>query len=315
MRIAILTSGGDAPGMNATVLNLVKYAIKQNHIPFLVFKGFYGLVNDDMIEMNLESLNWDYLNQQGSFIYSSRYPDFKNKYTLAIDNLRNRQIDYVIVIGGNGSYLGAKLLADNGIKTVFIPSTIDNDVEFTERTIGFSSCEQEVVDNVLKLQKTFETHNNICFVEVMGRYCSDLTIAAGLVTHPTLCITHQNKLSIEDAVKTIYKKYADTAYAIVLVTEHLYDDFEKNSIMESLKLNCGCDVRWNILGYVQRGANPDWFDVYLAHKMSEVAINSINQDKQNVAIVYKNSNVMSLNFEELESLEKFSLKDLELINE
>ena len=315
MKVAILTSGGDAPGMNACVLQFIDYARKNNLEPYVVTQGFKGLVYNQIFTPECLNINWDYASIPGSIIKSARFPNFKDEYKKAIKNLKEHQIEYLVVVGGNGSFLGAKLLSGNGIKTIFIPSTIDNDVDFTEKTIGFSSCCQEVVNTSLKIKQTFKTHNNICLIEIMGRYCSDITIASSLVIKPSLCLTHENKMSVNEITEIIKQRYQKDEYAIITLTEHLYSIEEKQEILKSLAQTCHCDTRLDVLGYVQRGASPDWNDIYLANLMAVNAVLDIINNKVNQAIVLKNGQVTSLQYNELSKVEKLGEKELSLIND
>lgn len=287
MKIAILTSGGDAPGMNAVIVNLIHDAFSSHHEVFLIDDGYEGLL-DNKFSLVKNSTQYDeYLNKAGSFIYCSRSPRFINEYHLGLDNLSQHSIDYLIVIGGNGSYKGTQLLA-SGIKTIFIPASIDNDVDFSSYSIGFASATQEIVQQSRKLISTFKTHKNIIFLEVMGRYCPDLAIAASNIIHPALTLTRKNKLSISDVVQQLTNYYQKHQFALVIVSEYVYSQDETNQIISMTQQSTGCQARWNVLGYVQRGADVCQQDINAAKQMAQLAINQINQGNSNVAIYYAN---------------------------
>lgn len=316
MRIAILTSGGDAPGMNACVLNLLHHGFQNHHEMFLVMQGLKGLYENQIMPVNENTLNWDYLNQAGSFIYSSRFPEFINEYSTCVNNLKDNQIDVLIVIGGNGSLEAAKLLSNHSIKTIFIPATIDNDVNFTDQTIGFNSCVQEVVNDFYKLKKSFETHNNICWVEVMGRHCSDIAMDLSLAVHPDVCLTHENKMSPQDIVQWIWSKYEQQGYAMVVASEYVYSHEEQLLILSTLKMQSHkqVDPRRIVIGHLQRGADVVASDLILSHKLAYQAIIAINQQVTNVAVYAVNQQIKTTNYSELTELKRDYQTELGIID-
>lgn len=298
MKIAILTSGGDAPGMNAAIINLIHYGMQQNYEIYLIEDGYEGLLDNKFLVVDDENKYDEYLTQAGSFIYSSRSKRFMHDYVLAINNLKQHQIDYLIVIGGNGSYLGVQLLKSE-IKTIFIPASIDNDINFSDYSLGFASATQEIVIQAEKLRSTFRSHKNIVFLEVMGRYCSDLANAASKQINPTLVLTHEHKLSVTAIVNLIDEWYKKNHYGIVIVSEYVYSNEEKQLIIERLQKKILCQVRWNVLGYSQRGALVQSYDLSIAKKMANLAIEQIVQNKSNVAICQENNELLAKSYQTL----------------
>lgn len=298
MKIAILTSGGDAPGMNAAIINLIHYGMQRNYEIYLIEDGYEGLLDNKFLVVDDENKYDEYLTQAGSFIYSSRSKRFMHDYVLAINNLKQHQIDYLIVIGGNGSYLGVQLLKSE-IKTIFIPTSIDNDINFSDYSLGFASATQEIVIQAEKLRSTFRSHKNIVFLEVMGRYCSDLANAASKQINPTLVLTHEHKLSVTAIVNSIDEWYKKNHYGIVIVSEYVYSNEEKQLIIERLQKKILCQVRWNVLGYSQRGALVQSYDLSIAKKMASLAIEQIVQNKNNVAICQENNELLAKSYQTL----------------
>lgn len=316
MRIAVLTSGGDAPGMNACILNLLHHGFMKYHEMFLVMRGLKGLYENQIMQVDENNLNWDYLNQAGSFIFSARFPEFINDYEVCIKNLQDSQIDVLVIIGGNGSLEAAKLLTNHGIKTLFIPATIDNDVNFTDATIGFQSSVQEVVNDFYKLKKSFETHNNICWVEVMGRHCSDIAINTGLAVHPDLCLTHQNKLSLEEVVQQVWQKYQFQGYAMIIASEYVYSYEEQLIVLSTLKKQSEnqVDPRRIVIGHLQRGADVVANDLILANRLAASAILAVDQGFFDAAIYTLNNEIKITNYQDLTEHKRDYQAELGIIN-
>lgn len=289
MKIGILTSGGDAPGMNACVINLIK-SLSENNQVYLVLEGFKGLLDNSFVEAKPSNEYDAYYSLGGSFIYSSRCNNFVEDIHLAINNLQNNEIDCLIVIGGSGSYEGAKLLKQKGIKVLFIPATIDNDINISHTVLGFSSATQEIVNDYFKIKNTFKTHKNICFIEVMGRHCKDLATTSFLATDANYLITHSNVVKLLDEmvsdIKNIYKK---DQYAIILVSEYSIDGTFKNQLLTKLKNELQCNPKWLVLGHLQRGVNPNYIDLNLAKEFAIEASNLVSKESFNKAIVIEDN--------------------------
>ena len=181
-KIAVLTSGGDAPGMNAAIRGVVRAALAEGLEVFGIYDGYQGLYNNKIQQLNRYSVS-DIINRGGTFLGSARFPEFKDPAVRekCAEILRSHGIDALVVIGGDGSYMGAKLLTEeHGFPCVGIPGTIDNDVAGTDYTIGYETALQTAVDAIDRLRDTSSSHQRISIVEIMGRHCSDLTISAGI---------------------------------------------------------------------------------------------------------------------------------------
>src|SRR5690606_1283669 len=181
MRIAVLTSGGDAPGMNAAIRAAVRNGIEQGHEVFGIWDGYRGLLEDRFFQLTSKDVS-GMLSVGGTMLGTSRVPEFKEVpvQMVAYDNLKNRGIDDLIVIGGDGSYRGALALHELGFQTVGIPGTIDNDVYGTDYTIGFHTALNTIVDAIDKLRDTSSSHRRCSIIEVMGRTSGDLALYAGI---------------------------------------------------------------------------------------------------------------------------------------
>lgn len=304
-KIAILTSGGDAPGMNVAIRSVVKQALALGIEPFLIFEGYKGLVENKIFPAQNFNVD-DYISRGGSFIYSARFPEFKKEEIrkLAKKNLSDQGIDSLIVIGGDGTYQGAQKLHELGIKTVCLPGTIDNDISSTDFTIGFDSALNTIVEAVDKIRDTSLSHARCYVVEIMGNLCGDLTLYAGFATGAEVVITPQNKMSPEE-IATVVKKQTfekNKRSVLILTTEHLYENL-KNLAMEIEKIS-GVETRSSILGYIQRGGKPSAFERVLATFMGIKAVELIFEHKSGLAIGFKEGKIKYFPILEALSIDK-----------
>lgn len=296
MRIAILTSGGDAPGMNVAIRGAVRYGIKRGHTFLGVYNGFQGLVEDQFIELNHERMS-GVISMGGTFLKTARYPEFKeDKYKeIAAENLKKRGVDGLIVIGGDGSYGGALSLVKYGIKVVTIPGTIDNDIYGTDFTLGFHTALDTIVDAMDKLRDTSVSHQRCSIIEVMGRNCGDLALYAALSGGAEFIVTPENNIPKEEIIEKLkHYKREDRTHAIIVVTENMMDvhAFAKE-ITEKSKFASNATV----LGYVQRGGAPSAEDRILGTRMGAYAIDLFEQNINGVAIGLANERLTYLPIE------------------
>ncbi len=308
-KIGILTSGGDAPGMNATLFYLKKYLSNYNIVFYK--KGFKGLCFNEIYD---EEINNDIIDLSGSIIGSSRYQEFKTNIDSAIKNIKDSKIEVIIVIGGNGSFEGAKLLSENNINVIFIPATIDNDINFSEYCLGYSSTLNEIHNDLIKLRSTFKSHNNICIVEVMGKHCPNISIASSLSFDLMFSLNKSKKMTINDIVKTTSEYYTKNNYGIGIISEFTYSDDEINHIVNRIRNNCVCEVRYCKLGYLQRGANVDYIDIKHANLFAFYTAKLINDKCYNQALFYKSGQISSSNLNETEKLKQISNLEQEIVD-
>ena len=307
-KIGILASGGNSPGMNNVVITLLRKARLLNWEVELIFDGFAGLCCNNFAKPNLKILSYFYANGN-VVIGTSRFPEFEQAeyQELALANLKEHNIDCLFVIGGNGSFQGGLSLARRGIHIICIPGTIDNDVQNTETTIGYSTALNTVVRGIDELRACFDSHSGVCIVEVMGRRFPDLTVNAAIATEAEAIVTPKNIWNAKEmsliATETALHGHRS---CIIVVTEQMYG---RNGLptleqlareMESM-LN-GRMVRSDILGYIQRGATPTAEDRILANRMASFAIDHANKSTQNVCIVVKNGRILAVDAEETMAL-------------
>ncbi|QGZ97946.1 6-phosphofructokinase [Mycoplasma sp. NEAQ87857] len=283
-KIAILTSGGDAPGMNNAVRAVVKSAKANGLEAFLVYEGYKGLYNNNIVSADMVDVD-SYINQGGTFIYSARFPEFKQLEVrqVAANNLKERGIDALVVVGGDGSYAGAQLLHELGVKTIGLPGTIDNDIASSDYTIGYDTALNTIVDAVDKIRDTAKSHQRIMLVEVMGNNCADLALYSGLATGAEMILTPEHKPSAEEvAAKALeLTKQEGRRSIIIVVSEKCYNVNELASVIQAATK---WDTRVNPLNHIQRGGTPSAQERILATLMGMKAVEFLMQGKSGLAI-------------------------------
>lgn len=285
-RIAILTSGGDAPGMNSAIRAAAKMARSRGIETFLVYEGYKGLVDDNIVPSTKVDL--DFFNSRGgTCIYSARYPQFKDPEVreIAIKNLNRRKIDALIVIGGDGSYAGAQLLHEKGIKTIGLPGTIDNDIASSDFTIGYDTALNTVVRSIDQIRDTAASHKRIMIIEVMGNNCGDLALHSGLATGAEVIATSEYRLDEKEIVKTCVELTTNAKPVrrniAIVVSEKLYDI---KQLAKDIEKATGWETRPNVLGHIQRGGNPSAQERILASLFGIKAVECLLEGKSGVAI-------------------------------
>ncbi|WP_372882662.1 6-phosphofructokinase [Psychromonas sp.] len=277
-KIGVLTSGGDAPGMNAAIRAVTRCALANGIEVFGIYDGYSGLHKDKIKPLTRHSVS-DMINRGGTFLGSARFPAFKEESVRkeAIKNLEKHGIEALVVIGGDGSYMGAKKLSEMGYPCIGIPGTIDNDIAGTDYTIGFMTCLNTIVDAVDRLRDTSSSHNRISIVEVMGRYCGDLTLWSAIAGGSEYVVLPEVGFDEDALVKQIHTGTASgKKHAIVMITEHVTD---VTALAKRIEEQTGCETRATILGHIQRGGSPVAFDRVLSSRMGAHAVELLMQGK------------------------------------
>ncbi|AXN02340.1 6-phosphofructokinase [Candidatus Purcelliella pentastirinorum] len=290
-KIAILTSGGDAPGMNAAIRSVVYAAFRAKCDVFGVYDGFLGLYENRMINLNLDHVS-DIISKGGTILGSTRYSGFFNKSIrkIAINNMKNIGINALIVIGGDGSYSGAMSIFKMGFPCVCLPGTIDNDVAGTDYTIGYFTALETIVEAIDKLRDTSISHQRIFIVEVMGRYCGDLTLAASVAGGCEFVILPEVDYLPEELVNRIKLSIIHgRKHAIVLITERVCDI---NELAVFLGNEIKCETRTTVLGHIQRGGSPVAYDRILASRMGVYSIELLLNGYSGKCIAVKNDKII-----------------------
>lgn len=261
-KIGILTSGGDAPGMNAAIRAVVRTAICNGMDVDGIERGYAGLLEGRFVPMSMRSVS-DIIQRGGTVLKTARCPEFKEKEVQqkAIKKLRAEGIEGLIVIGGDGSFMGAKALSEQGFPSIGIPGTIDNDLAYTDYTLGFDTACNTILDAINKLRDTMSSHERVSIVEVMGRNCGDLALFTGLCGGAEVILVPEHKLHPNEVVSILEqsKKNGKTSGIIVLAEGVMKAD----ELREILVKGTGLSIRSTVLGHLQRGGSPSCRDRYL----------------------------------------------------
>ena len=276
-RIAVLTSGGDAPGMNAAIRGVVRAALSEGLEIYGVRDGYYGLYHDKLVKLERHSVS-DVINRGGTFLGSARFPEFKDPAVRAkcVEVLKKYEIDGLVVIGGDGSYMGAKLLTEeHGINCIVLPGTIDNDVAGTDYTIGYQTALETALEAIDRLRDTSSSHQRISIVEIMGRHCGDLTISAALAGGCEYIVVPEKGLDKESLMRNIESGLRKgKRHAIIAITELMTD---VHQLAREIEDKFGHETRATVLGHTQRGGVPCAFDRILGSRMGVYAVELLLQ--------------------------------------
>ena len=309
-RIGILTSGGDAPGMNAAIRAVTRVALANGFEVMGIKDGYRGLVEGNYIPMDKSTVS-DILNRGGTVLGTARLTEFKDLeiQKKAVQTLQNAKIDAVVVIGGDGSYRGAMALTKLGINCIGLPGTIDNDIPGTDFTIGFDTALNTVVEAVDKLRDTSSSHHRCSVVEVMGNRCGDLAVWAAISCGAEIVITPETGYDELDVLERL--RYLDKAvkkrHAIVVISEKIADVDE---LARKISQNTGFAGRATVLGHVQRGGSPSPRDRVLASMMGEKAVDLLMDGVGGHCVGMIDNKVTSMPIEEALSSPRHSRKDL-----
>lgn len=270
-RIALLTSGGDSPGMNAAIRAVVRKSIYHGLEPIGIRRGYSGLITDDMFTMNLGSVA-DIIQRGGTVLRTARCQEFLTEQGRehAVANLREREIDGLVVIGGDGSFRGAIDLHRMGVKVVGVPASIDNDIPGTDYAIGFDTAVNTVLDAINKIRDTATSHERIFLIEVMGHRTGFIAIHAGLAGGAETILIPELSYDIDQIVDKLHRGQArGKLHSIILVAEGAGDILE---IGRQIREKSGMETRATILGHIQRGGSPTATDRVNASRLAALAV-------------------------------------------
>ena len=316
-RIAVLTSGGDAPGMNAAVRAVVRAGINRGMRVFGIYRGYNGLLNGDIQEMNLRSVS-DIIHRGGTMLYTARSPEFRTEEGMqqAIATCRKRGIDGVVVIGGDGSFRGAMDLAKQGIPCIGLPGTIDNDIACSEYTIGYDTAMNTAVEMIDKLRDTTQSHDRCSVIELMGRGAGYITMNVGIATGALACLVPEfpidpKKDIIDRMIKT---QRTGKKHFIIAVAEGVGHAQELAKYIEE---TTGIESRATILGHVQRGGAPTSTDRIIATYMGYEAMQLLAEGKSCRVVALKGDRVVDYDITEAlnmsKGLEKYGVEVLSML--
>ena len=294
-KVAILTSGGDAPGMNAAIRACVRYATSKGLEVYGVDRGYKGLIENNIFPLTSRSVS-NTVHLGGTFLKSARCLEFKDiKYRkIAAENLKKLGIDGLIVIGGDGSFTGAKALSDDcGINVVGIPATIDNDLQYTDYTLGFDTAVNTVLPLISNLRDTMDSHDRAVIIEVMGRNCGDIALYSAICGGAEMCLVPEIPFDINKVATTMLEnRKKGKCSNILVVAEGVkgVKDLEKTLIGLT-----GMDIKTTTLGHIQRGGAPSMADRMLATRFSIKAVDCIVAGKTNRVVGIKNNEIFDEN--------------------
>ena len=302
--IGVLTSGGDAPGMNAAIRAVVRAGIGKGMRVLGIRRGYNGLINGDMIEMNLRSVS-DILQKGGTILYTARCLEFKEEAGIekAKQTCVETGLDGVVVIGGDGSFHGARDLSLRGIPCVGIPGTIDNDIASSDYTIGYDTAMNTVVQNVDRLRDTSQSHDRCSVVEVMGRGSGHIAVNTGLACGAIAILIPEIPFDVDRDIVAKIKASQKTGkqHFIVMVAEGVGHSHE---LAKEIEEKTGVESRATVLGHIQRGGSPTLRDRVGASEMGYYAVELLEKGIGNRVVVTKDGKVTDYDILEALSMKK-----------
>lgn len=290
-RIGVLTSGGDSPGMNAAIRAVVRSAIYNECEVFGIYYGYAGLIDGNIKQMELGSVG-DIIHRGGTVLYTARCEQFKTEegQIQAMEQLKKHHIDGLVVIGGDGTFLGANELAKKGFPTVGVPATIDNDIAGTDFTIGFDTALNTVIQAIDKIRDTATSHERTYVIEVMGRSAGDLALWSGLAAGAETIIIPEVDYPFEKVVNRLKRGVErGKKHSIIIVAEGAGTGFE---YAEKIKKATNLETRVTVLGHIQRGGSPTGTDRVLASRLGAEAVELLLRGEKGIAVGIKQNNIV-----------------------
>ena len=291
MKILVIASGGDAPGMNRLIYQLGKHYGKNL---YACKAGFSGLINNWIYPIS----NFDiktFKNQAGVVIKSSRCPKFITDEGFKKGLKNAKKFDFVIILGGNGSAKGARRLAENGIKTIFVPATIDNDVEISDYSQGFNTAVTACVDYINSVMPTMEAFDRCCVFQVMGRYCGEIAKSVNQITKCDYLIQAESDIDYNKIAEIVKRQNGRGRASSIIIKENI---IKLSTFIKNLAEKCPkIEIKGCIIGYLQRGSKPTNKEIEFAKQFASRAISAVTNNYKCTAIVFKGEN-----FEDIEIL-------------
>lgn len=302
--IGVLTSGGDAPGMNAAIRAVVRTACESGMTVYGINRGYQGLIDEDIRELNIRSVS-DIIHRGGTMLYSARCLAFKEEEGMqkAIATCKKYGIEGIVVIGGDGSFRGARDLSLRGIPCIGVPGTIDNDIVCSDYTIGYDTCLNTIMDMVDRLRDTVESHSRCMVIEVMGNRCGDLTLNSGIAVGATAIVIPEIHSDVEKHVIERIRRTqkTDKKHFIIMVAEGIGGVAE---LAKKIQDECGVESRSMVLGHVQRGGSPSARDRVMASEMGYHAVQLLMKGIGNRVVVIKDDKMIDLDIYEALNMKK-----------
>ncbi|MBM7584931.1 6-phosphofructokinase 1 [Bacillus pakistanensis] len=310
-KIGVLTSGGDSPGMNAAVRAVVRKAIYNNLEVYGIYQGYNGLISGNIKKLELGSVG-DIIHRGGTMLYTARCEEFKTKegQLKGIKQLEKHGIEGLVVIGGDGSYRGAKALTEHGFPCVGVPGTIDNDIPGTDFTVGFDTALNTVIDAIDKIRDTATSHERTFIIEVMGRNAGDLALWSGLAGGAETILIPEDNYDMDDISMRLKRgQERGKKHSIIIVAEGVMSG---NEFAKQLEEKANLDTRVSVLGHIQRGGTPTASDRVLASRLGARAVELLISETGGRAVGIVNNKLVD--YDIIEALGKSHEIDLKMYN-
>ncbi len=308
-KIAVLTSGGDAPGMNAAIRAVVRKSIYHGLEIYGIKRGYSGLINREIELMKLGSVA-DIIHRGGTILHTARCPEFLTRegQEKAFAFLQEQKMDGLVVIGGDGSFRGAKVLEEAGFNTIGVPGTIDNDIPYTDYSIGFDTAVNTVTDAINKVRDTATSHERIYVIEVMGRHTGFIALQAGLAGGAESIIVPEAPFDLSEVCSRLMRgAKRGKLHSVILVAEGAASAISVGKEIEKI---LQVEVRVTILGHLQRGGTPTAFDRVLASRLSAKAVDLLMEEKSGCMVGLWKGEIKATPYEEVFAQKKtFSWDD------
>lgn len=314
-KIAVLTSGGDAPGMNAAIRAVVRTAVS-NKIEVIGFlRGYQGLIDNDFVHLSVRDVG-NIIQSGGTMLKTSRCHDFMTTpgFKKAMNNLAKNKVDGLVVIGGDGSYKGADAISKAGVKAIAIPGTIDNDLHYTDFTLGFDTAVDTIVSLMNNIRDTANSHERLSVVEVMGATCGDIALYSGIACGAEIIIVPEVKMSVNQICEKLVKSQKERKRSSIIM---LAEGAGKASeLLKKIKGNTGIEGRELVVGHLQRGGSPSTIDRVYGTRFGNQAVNLLMEGKGGLALGVRCNKLISvpiidaLNTEKVFNMDLYKLNDI-----
>lgn len=303
-RIGLLTSGGDAPGMNAAIRAVVRSGIYFGMEVYGIERGYAGLMEDIVVPMEMRSVS-NIVQFGGTKLRTARCMEMLTKEgkQQAVKTLEKYGIEGLVVIGGDGSFRGARALTEEfGVPTIGIPGTIDNDLEYTDYALGFDTAVNTCLDIINKLRDTMTSHERVSVVEVMGRHCGDIALYSGIASGAEIIVVPEIAFDMEEIVARIHRSRANGKHSnIIVIAEGV---MSAEQFAKQLQSVTTYSVRPTCIGHVQRGGSPTMADRMLAAQFGNKAVRLLNEGKGNRAVGIRDNKIIDMDIIEAVSMKK-----------
>lgn len=302
-RIGLLTSGGDAPGMNAAIRSVVRSGLYFGMEVYGIERGYAGLIDNNLVKMEMRSVS-NIVQCGGTKLRTARCLEMLTKegQQKALATLEKNGIEGLVVIGGDGSFRGAKVLSEYGVPTIGIPGTIDNDLAYTDYTLGFDTAVNTCIDIINKLRDTMTSHERVCVVEVMGRHCGDIALYSGIASGAEIIVVPEIEFNMDEIVAKIRSSRANGKHSnIVVIAEGV---MSAAKFAEQLQAVTEYSVRPTCIGHVQRGGSPSMSDRMLAAQFGNKAVRLLNEGIGNRVVGIHDNHIIDMDIIEAVSMKK-----------